>query len=167
MEYILTTLGKVGFEWQMGLFNLINFLIVFLILKHYAFGPIMKAIDERQQKEKQSVENFQRSKTELQMAEKRAQELVDEAKVESNKIAADAHENAKQLSQDMKEKAKGEIEKVVAQAKKNIEIDRNEMREDIRREAAGLVVAATEKVIGEKLDNSKDEALIAASIAKN
>jgi len=160
MDYILDTLGKVGFDWRMGLFNFINFLIIFLILKKYAFGPIMKTINERQKKMKEGIDNYERSKSELQMAEQKAQEIIDNAKIEGNKQVEKAYEEAKGVGEEMKKKAKAEIELLITQAKKNIEIDKKEMTEALRKETVELVVMAIEKVLGENLDKGADEKYI-------
>lgn len=144
----------------MGLFNLINFLIIFWILKRFAFKPIMNALNERQQKAAESVENFQKAKTELQMAERKAQDIVDQSKVDANKVMERATEEAKRTAEGMRDKAKNDIELLVAQAKKNIEIDKKEMKDEIQKETASLVVAAVEKVLDEKVDSKKDAAYI-------
>ncbi|MBT3817052.1 MAG: F0F1 ATP synthase subunit B [Candidatus Magasanikbacteria bacterium] len=160
MDYILDTLGKVGFEWKMGLFNFLNFLVVFLILKKYAFKPITKVIAERQKKAEDTVENFQKAKSELQMAEQKAQTLIDEAKVEANRTIEKSHETAQAQAVDMKEKAKAEIESLIVQAKKNIAIDRLEMQDSLRTETVELVIKVVEKIVGNKLDNATDDAYI-------
>ena len=160
MNMILETLGKVGFEWKMALFNFVNFLIVFAILKKYAFGPITKVIEERQKKVNDSVDNIQKAKTELGVAERRAQEMIDEAKVAANKVAEKAHEQGKVQVDKMKAIAKTEIGQLVDQAKRNIEIDRKEMKETLRTETVELVVLAVQKIISEKLDDKKDQAYI-------
>ncbi len=160
MDFILETLGKVGFDWRMGLFNLLNFLIVFYIVKRFAFEPTLRTIKERQEKAKLAVENFEISKTEVTMAQQKAQALLDEAKVEANKVREQATEDGKQIQEQMRSKAKKEIELQIAQAKKNIKIDEQEMRDRLHAETASLVVDATEKVIGEKMDKRKDEAFI-------
>jgi F-type H+-transporting ATPase subunit b len=160
MDFILDTLGKIGFDWRMGLFNLINFFIVYLILKKYAFGPIMKIIDERQEKMTQGVQNYEKSKTEIQMAERRAQDIIDEAKSERNKALQLAHVDAQKLATDMKEKAKSEIELLVHQAKRNIEIDKQDMRDALRGETATLALQAAEKIIGENMDSKRNRKLV-------
>jgi F-type H+-transporting ATPase subunit b len=160
MEYILDTLAKVGFEWKMGLFNFINFMIIFFILKRYAFKPIMKTIDERQKKMTEGIENYDKSKSELQMAEQKAQEIVDNAKIEGNKSIEKAHDEAKSVGNEMRDKAKEEIELLIVQAKKNIDIDKKEMKESLRKETIDIVVLAIEKILAEKMDSKMDEKYI-------
>ena len=144
----------------MGLFNLLNFLILFWILKKFFFASVVKTINTRQEKIKESVDNIQKARTELQMAEKKAQNLVDEAKVEANKIAAKATEDGKEMAEEMKGKATAEIEKLVTQAKRNMEVDRQAMEATLKSNTAELVIAAVEKVVGEKMDAKKDEAYV-------
>lgn len=165
MEFILETLGKVGFDWRMGLFNFINFLIVFGLLKYFFFEPVLKAIKTRQEKINEGVEGLQKARTEVQMAEQKAQEIVDAAKVDANKLIALANERASGETVEMKERAKAEIEKLIAQAKKNIEIDKHEMQDALRKETVELIILALEKITGERLDAKKDEAYIGSIIA--
>ena len=160
MQFILDTLGKIGFEWQMALFNLINFLILFWILKRYAFGPVMKVLKQRHKEVSDSVENIQKAKTELQMSQQKSQQLIYEEKVEANGVVEAAHEHAKKLSGTMKEKAKEEIELLISQAKKNIDIDKKEMKESLRKETIDIVVLAIEKILAEKMDSKMDEKYI-------
>ena len=166
MDFILENLGKIGFEWKMALFNLINFLILFFILKKFFFKPIVKNVRDREQQIQDSVDNIQKARTELQMAERKAQDLIDESKVQANKIVEKSHELAKATGEQLKEKAKKEIELLIAQAKKNIDIDKREMKEELRKETVVLVMQAVEKILGEKLDEKKDTALI-AGLLKN
>lgn len=164
MEFIIENLGKIGFEWKMALFNLINFLILFAILKKFFFAPIVKVIDERQLKANEGVENFQKAKTELQMAQQKAQTLIDSGKVEANKIIEKASLTAKDVAEQLKTQAKGDIDLLVAQAKKNIDIDKKEMKEALRKDMVEVVVNVAEKVLSEKIDAKKDEKFIAGII---
>lgn len=156
MDFILDILGKVGFDWRMALFNFINFLIIFFILKKFAFGPIMQAIEERQQKATATVENYQKAKTELQHAEKKAQELIDEAKVERNKVIQESVNEANAAAEAQKQKAVKEIEGHIAQAKATIATEKEAMKEALKKETAALVIEATRKIIGDELDAKKD-----------
>lgn len=165
MEAILDILGKIGFDWRMALFNFINFVIVFWIIKRYAFEPTLKFIEERKKHAKETEENFQKAKTELTMAEHKAQGIIDDAKVEANKVIESAADNARETAEKMKDKARGEIELLVTQAKKNIEIDRQEMQEKLKHETIDLVVATTKKVLGSNVDSKVDEQLIKDSIS--
>lgn len=164
MNFILTNLGKVGFEWKMALFNLINFFLLFLILKKFFFKSILATIESRQKIAQDAVDNAEKTKTALYMAERKAQDIIDTAKAGANMIATDAHQKSKDISEQMKKKAHEEIEQVIRQAKHNMEVDRNVMQLQLRKQTAELVVGATRKIISEKLDSKKDSKYVAEII---
>jgi F-type H+-transporting ATPase subunit b len=157
---ILEILGRLGFDWKLALMNLVNVGILFVLLKRYLFRPVIAMIDERRRVIKDGVDNALQAKTELLMAERRAQELIDDAKVEANKIVEVSHNEAKRVGEQIKTKAKEEIELLIAQAKRNIEIDKKEMKDTLRKETVQIVVLAVEKILSEKLDGKRDTALI-------
>ncbi|MBP9761431.1 MAG: F0F1 ATP synthase subunit B [Candidatus Magasanikbacteria bacterium] len=157
---LIEILSKVGFDWRLALLNLVNFLIIFFLLKKFLFTSIGKKLDERKKMIEKGVEDAKKAKTELQMAEQRAQELIDEAKVAANKLLEQAHDQAKQTGDDMKRKAKEEIELLVMQAKKNIDIDKETMRQELKQETVALVLLVAEKILSQKLDSKKDDAYI-------
>jgi F-type H+-transporting ATPase subunit b len=160
MDYILETLGKIGFDWRMGLFNLVNFLIIVWLLKKYAFKPILKIVNDRQKVIQDGLDNATQASTDLKMAEKRAQDIIDTAKVEANKVLEKGSLQAEAHVVKMKDKATKEIELLVTQAKKNIAIERKDMEEELKNHTAKLVVAAVEKIVDERLDDKKDGKLI-------
>jgi F-type H+-transporting ATPase subunit b len=157
---ILEILGRLGFDWKLALMNLVNVGILFVLLKRYLFRPVIAMIDERRRVIKDGVDNALQAKTELLMAERRAQELIDDAKVEANKIVEVSHNEAKRVGEQIKTKAKEEIELLIAQAKRNIEIDKKEMKDTLRKETVQIVVLAVEKILSEKLDGKRDTVLI-------
>jgi F-type H+-transporting ATPase subunit b len=160
MDYILETLGKVGFDWRMGLFSLINFVLVFWILKKLFFKKIVDTINERQSTIQEGLDNFEKSKTELGMATLRSEEIIHTAKADANAILEKAHEQAKVQGEQMKTKAREEVESIVVQAKKNIEAQKQEMKEELHRETVSLVISVAEKILGEKMDDKKNDSYI-------
>lgn len=156
MNYLLEILAKVGFDWRMGLFSFFNFLIVFFLLKKLFFKKIVDTIEERQSNIKKGLENFERSKTEIEAAEQKAHGVIVEAKKEANVILEKANQIAKVENEKMKEKTKEEIKGLIEQAKKNIEIQKQEMKEEINKETVQLIVSVVEKLLEEKIDEKKD-----------
>lgn len=164
MDFILENLGKIGFDWKLGLFNLINFLVLFWLLKKYMFKPMLAVINERHQKSNEAMENFKKAQTEVSMAEQNAERIIKEARKNSNDIIASAHTDATHLGENMKTKAKTEIELLVTQARKNIAIEKQQMKEEVKGEVVDVVMLGVEKILDEKLDAKKDKDLIAATV---
>lgn len=166
MELVMETLAKLGFDWKLALMNFFNVAIIFFILKRYLFGTVSAKIEERRKLIVEGVENAQRARTEMFMAEQKAQVIIDDAKVEANKIIEASVDEARNIAEKMKDKAKSEIELLVAQAKKNIEIDRQEMHDKLKEETVALVIKTATVVLGKHIDSKLDEQLIKDAITK-
>ncbi len=159
MEYILETLGKVGFEWKMALFNLINFLLVFYILKRLFFVPILKVIEDRKRMAEETEENFKKSEMDVAMARRNSEEILEDAKKQANSIIGQAVTESSVLAESMRQRAKEDVAGIVAQAKTTIAAEKEQMQYELRKETAELVVGAVEKVLGEGVTDAIDTQL--------
>jgi len=166
MEFITENLGKIGFEWKMALFNLINFLILFWILKKYFFAPIVRVIDERNARAVESEQNFKKAKTEVEMAERTGKEFIASAKKESTEIILRAGEEAERVADTIKSKAQAEVQTLISEAKKTITVEKQKMMEEMKSETADLVVLAVEKVLSEKNTPAKDKKFVSDTLSK-
>ncbi len=157
---ITQILSNVGFDWRLAVLNLLNFFIIFLLLKKFLFSSVTNALQKRKEFIAQGVENARKAKTELTMAERRAQELLDDAKGQANSIIEAAHVSAAQQADILKQKSKQEIELLVSQAKEQIAAQKAEMKEELRSETIDLVITVVQKLLGDTLDTKKQEAHI-------
>lgn len=152
--------ASLGLQPTLFVFQLINFLLVLCVVWFLILKPLVTKLEERRKTISETLDNAEKIKTDLGMAETRARDMIDEAKVEANNIVERRMVEAEKEIEIMKKKTRSDIELLVAQAKKNIEIDKADMRESLRKETAGLVVLAVEKVLKEKMDPKKDEAFL-------
>lgn len=164
MENLLQILGKVGFDWHMSLFNFINFLVAFWILKKFAFGPLVKIIEARQQKAQEAMENFEKARTEISSAKQEAEKIVQEGKERINFLMSEAQKEAKRTVEISKDKAKEETQKVIEDAKKTISAEKEKMIVELRQETSQLIVLATEKILKEKIKDTDDAKYISKVI---
>jgi F-type H+-transporting ATPase subunit b len=161
-----SVVASLGLNGQLFAFQLLNFAIVAAIVWFLILKPLTKTMEERKKLIDDSLDKAKQVDFNLQMAEIKFQERVDEAKAEHSKIVAKAQEEGVEITNKMKEKAQKEIELVVDQAKRNIKIEKEEMMVGLKEETANLVVAAVEKILEEKLDDKKDANLIKGTISK-
>ena len=87
-----------------------------------------------------------------------------EARKTADVVIEGANRSAEQLRADLRQKAEAEYQRIVAGARRDIEAERDRALQGARDQVAGLVVAATEKVIGETLDERKHRQLIERAI---
>ncbi len=157
---ISAVLGKFGFDIQLVIFNLFNFLLVFLLLKRFLFKGILKTIDNRQKLISESVENAERLESELKDARMKSDSIIAEAKKDANKIVSETRQEAAGLSEKLKLEAGEEVEGMLKKAKEQIEIEKTKAIKGVRKELADLIIKGTEKVTMSVVDNKVDSALI-------
>ncbi len=144
--------------------QLVNFGIVLFVLKRYAYGPVLKMMQERTDKiEKGMADAESAGKKILEIAEKEKEVLV-EARKQAQEIVTKAEEIAKKNKEEIITEAKNQSEKILSDSVKKIEQEKNQMMQEVKGQIAELVIAATGKVIGEKMDSEKDVQLIKSVI---
>jgi len=156
---ILDILGKIGFDWQVAVANLVNFLIIFFILKRYAFKPIARVIKERQDKVNEGLDDAVLAKTNLLTAEQKKEEILMSARQEANDIIAKAKQSSDILAVKKLEESQIEHIRIVAEGKKKAQKEFDRMEREVRGQAASLIVAGVEKILNEDLDEKQDKKL--------
>lgn len=150
----------ISLQWQQILTHALGFLLALWILKRYAWGPLLKLLDERRQK---IADEFQRIDDEKAAAGKLRAEYEDKLKnIEAErrqKIAETVHEAGKMAS-DIKvhaqEEARHMIERTNEQLQRDIDSAKVQLKEDMVR----ITLSAAEKILHEKLTDAKERDLI-------
>ena len=153
-------LGALGVNFQSFVIQLLTFVIAYLVLRKWAFGPIVRALNERRETIEKGVklgEDMQKEKAEL---EKQVEEKLHAARQEADQMVAAAQDTARETVREAEEKARQKAEAIVAEADDRIATDTTRARKALEKELAGLVAEATEAVIDEKVDAKKDAQLI-------
>ena len=164
---IVEILGKIGFDWRMALANLVNFLIIFWLLKRFAWKPIQKMLADRQQKIDQGLEDAKKTAAELTMAEENYKNKINQAKKEANLIIAKASDQGQALINTAAAEASAKAKKILTDSQVLIQQEKKKMMAELRQDTVALSLAIAEKIIREKLDQSKDQNLIKTLIAEN
>ncbi|MBN2328417.1 MAG: F0F1 ATP synthase subunit B [Candidatus Omnitrophica bacterium] len=145
---------------------IVCFLIVYWILKRFAFGPILGVIDERAGKIESDLKRSEDARRQAEAdrveAEQRLRNIEEEARVKMQAMMADARELADAVRQKSHKDAADMLEK----ARKNIEYETEKAREVIKTDIVNLTVEAAEHLIKEKLDDEKHRQLIGDFISR-
>ena len=159
-------IAALGLDWKGFLFQLISFVIVLLILRKFVFGKLVATLEARQKAVDDSLKNAAETEEKLKSAEKTIAGMLSDARRESEELVAAGHKEAAQMVEAAESKAVKRAEHIVAEAKASMDVELGKAREALKKETASLVVAATEQIIGEKLDATKDAKLIDAALTK-
>lgn len=153
-------IAALGIDGKALLFQLANFLILLGILRFFAYPRIVKILEERRQKIEESLltaQQLSKAKGELL---KKEQEILFGARKQADGIVSSAQEQGRHIIVEAESKARMRAQQIKKQGEQEIEQSVRIARQDLKKEALGLVALATKTVIGQKLDEAGDEALI-------
>jgi F-type H+-transporting ATPase subunit b len=153
-------IGELGLNVPTLIAQVVNFGILFLVLRFVAFKPIMRMMDARSNKIKDSLEQAERIKQQADVAEQETAKKIGEAAQEARKIVEQAMASGNAVRQKAQVEAKADAEKLIAQAKVQIDQERDEAIGELRKEFADLTMMAAEKVIRRSLDKEAQRQLI-------
>lgn len=151
MDIITQLFHNFGVTWPKFIAQVILFLVVYGVLSKFAFGPILKVLNERRRRIEESQHNAERIKKQLAEAELRYQEILRKANDEANHLIEEARLSSDAISQKQLQKAISDAENIIAKAKQSIEQERHKMISEVKHEMVGLVVNTTAKVVGKVL----------------
>ena len=144
--------------------ELITFLAMLAILARYVYPEVVKVAEARQRAIVQQLKDAEQARADAEERLKEAEVKLNEARKTAQNVIDAAGKSGEQLRQELKEKAEEESKRLLAAARKEIDAERDQAIRAVRTEVADLVVSATEKVIGETLDDQKHKVLIERAI---
>ncbi len=153
---VLTQLGITPGKF---LAQLITFTVVLVILYKFAYGPILKMLEARREKIRQSLENAEKVEKELAEAEITRKNIIKEANEKANEIISQANETAQTQVEQKIQAAVQEAERIVAKAKDAGRLETEKMKQDARAEIGSLVVATAAQVTGKVLNDDDQRRL--------
>ncbi len=139
---------------------LINFGILFILLTVFGYKPIMKMLDRRQEKIRESMEQAERIREQTVQSEAQMEAHLESARKEGQAIILQATQMGEKLKEEARADARKEATLVIERARVEIERDRDKAIEGLRGEFADIAIMAAEKVINESLDKTKHRKLI-------
>jgi F-type H+-transporting ATPase subunit b len=160
-------MDQLGINGPLLIAFVINFLLLFGLLSFVLYKPVLKMLDERQAKIKESMEQAEAIKQQSERTEQDIKAQMQEAQKEAQKIVAQATQIGEQLENEAKEAARVEAENMINKAKVEIERQREKDIEELRSQFADIAILAAEKVIKETLDKDKHRKLIEEVMTKD
>jgi F-type H+-transporting ATPase subunit b len=143
--------GQFGVTWPLLISQVILFVLVALALKTWAYGPLLRMLEQRRERIAESLANADKIKAELAATEASRQEVLNRAGVEANKLIEEARAAANALREQETQKAIAAAEQIVAKAREATQQDHARMLADLRKEIGRLVVQTTVTVTGKVL----------------
>jgi F-type H+-transporting ATPase subunit b len=145
-----------------GLFiwTIVTFLGLLWALKKLAWGPLLEALETRQGAIRQSLDDAQQAKVELERLNAESAQIIQRARVDAEAIVTQSRIDGERLREEIRTKARSEAEHIVKNAERQIQLETSRALEQIRREAVDLSVMIASKIIQRNLSKSDNEKLI-------
>jgi len=153
-------LEELGISLPILLAQIINFVILLGLLYLVAYKPIMRMLDERSRKVKESMEQTELIKQQAERAEEEVKKQLEAASKEGMEIITRAMHTGEEVRQKAQQEAKQDAETLIARARVEIQRERDGAIDELRKEFADLTIMAAEKVIEKSLDKQTHRQLI-------
>ena len=149
------------FGWNPWLFfsQVISFVIVALLLRRFAYKPILGVLEERRRRIEEGLLNADKIKKELAEAEKRYAEILAKANADAQKMIDEARESSAHLAERKQQEAVAAAEQIITKAREASAIEHERTMEALKRELGRLVVDTTAKVTGKVLTSDDQRRL--------
>ena len=142
----------------------IAFILFVAFCMKFVWPPIMKALEERKKTIADGLDAGEKGKYELELATRRAGEVVREAKDQANEILSQAEKRAGEVVDAAKGQAKTEAEGIMLAARAEIERERNVAREQLRVAVSTLAVAGAARILEKEIDAKTHAQLLDAVV---
>ena len=126
----------------------------------FVWPPLVKALDERQEKIADGLAAAERGRRELELAQHRAKDEMKHAKVQSAEIVEKANRRAGQIIDEAKEDARAEAQQMAKIAQEHIAQEVNRAKDGLRKQVAALAVSGAEKILMREIDAAANRALL-------
>jgi len=153
-------LEALGLNLGYLLVQILNFALVFIVLRAFVFKPIMNLLEKRRKSIAQGLQDAQVAAEARANAEKDAQSILTKAQAEANQKIREATERAEVVSKEIMVQAESDAAKAREAALADAGLERDRMLADVRGQVAALAMAATHKLVGDVLDEKRQRALI-------
>ena len=157
---LLAAGGLTDIDFGLTLWTIVLFVLFTVLMTKLGWGPLLKAIEEREKGIRGAVDGAQKAHTEAQALLAQHKEMLREAGRERDDIIKAALKDAEQLKADLATRAKAESDQMVQRARDQIEREKNQAILELRGQVADLAVQAASKIVTSSLTPDAQRKLV-------
>lgn len=158
----MEALNNLGINLGYLIVQIVNFGVMFWVLKKWAYPPIMEMLEKRRQIIAKGLEDARVAAEARANAEKEAEKILAEARAKASQIVREASERAEAVGREIKAEAEAEAAHIRAEAVEAAQAERERILRELRGQVAVLAIAAAQKLIGATLDEQRQRQLLDA-----
>jgi F-type H+-transporting ATPase subunit b len=159
--------ASLGINLPLLVVFIINFIILFVLLRIFLYKPVLKMLDERSKRTKEGMELAEATKKEYEQAKSEIQKQIEKGRQEAQAIIAQTIQVGERLKEESRQEATKQAQVIVDRTRAELEAERDKIVENLRREFVDISISAAEKVIKETLDKEKHRKLIEETLQES
>lgn len=152
-------------NWTM-LVQVINFLLLVLILAKFAYGPVMRMLEERQNKIADNIDSSERMRQEAEQLKLGYQEQLGQARAQAQAIVEKAEKLAEESKEEILKAARAESARILKNVQEEVARERALALAQLKGEVVALSMAAAAKIIEKNMDDEVNAKLVSSFIEK-
>ena len=151
-----------------GLFvwTILTFLLLVFVLAKFAWKPLLKMLQDREDMVRSSLEDAEKAKSELERLNEESEAIMAKARSEAQSILADGKAVAEKVKDDIIAKSKEQANKIREDAGNQIQVEKDKAISEIKKEVVNLTLSVAEKLIQKNLSDADNKSLIEESLKK-
>lgn len=157
---------KLGINGALLISQIVNFVLLILLLKKFAYTPVLKTLKDRSDKIEKSLADAKRIEEELKNTEETKITEIKKAKEEAQKIIKDAYDTAQTNTEKAVEETRKKTQDIVNKAKAEIQDEKEKSVKEAEKEIADLAIRIAEKIIKKNLDAETEKRLAEETLSK-
>ena len=158
--YSTFLLGDAGVQWGDFLFYLIMFIIMLLIVKHFAWGPVTKMMDKRATKISNDIDSAEKARKEAEDLAAKRQTALENSRTEAAGIIDRAKQNGEQQKASIVNAANEEVKTMKANAQKDVQQEKQDALSSVKNDVAELSIEIASKIIQKELTPESQKELV-------
>lgn len=159
--------ASLGINLPLLVVFIINFIVLFVLLRLFLFKPVLKMLDERTKRTKEGMELAEATKKEYEQAKVEVQKQIDKGRQEAQAILAQVMQTGERLKEESRQEATKQAQLIVDRTRAELETERDKIVDNLRKEFVDISILAAEKVIKETLDKEKHRKLIEETLKES
>ena len=144
----------------LAIWTIVVFLVLLFLLRKFAWGPLMRALEAREEKIKKSLDDAQKAQEELERLNRESADILRKAHAEAEEIVSKSYAEAEKLREEMKQKARADADAIIRDARSQIETETGKALRQIRSEIADMSVMIASKLVQRNFTKEDNNELI-------
>lgn len=158
--------SKLGINGALLISQIVNFVLLIILLKKYAYGPVLKMLNDRAEKIERSLKEAKKIEEELKNTEETKVAEIRKAKEEAAEIVKKSYDVAQANAEKTIDETRKKTQEIVAKAKEEIQDEKEKSVKEAEKEIADLAIQIAEKIIRKNLDGAVEKKLAEETLSK-